>query len=202
MALMGYREYSRHAAVTLRAVQKAIEAGHIKVTADKKIDSDQADRDWRNSDAVQRPIVSMGQPEKRGVSPAAPGRVRSAERDLVDSAKAEAEAEAEAGPDAEPDDSTSEYRTHRAEREKYSALKQKLEYEELAKQLIPVDEAKRIAFTTFRGIRDSVLNVPARLKDQLAALTDPHQCERLMETALSAALAGIDVGKLLQDQDE
>jgi hypothetical protein len=192
MALMGYREYSRHAGVTLRAVQKAIEVGHIKVTAEKKIESDQADRDWRNSDAVLRPVVSIAQPEKRAVSPAAPGGGVGADPDLIDGAEAEAEGDA----------STSEYRTHRAAREKFSALKQELEYKQLAGELIPVDEAKRIAFTTFRGIRDSVLNVPARLKDQLAALDDPHQCERMLEAALAAALAAIDVGKLLQDQDE
>lgn len=190
MALMGYRAYSRHAGVTLRAVQKAIEAGYVKVSAEKKIDSDQADRDWRNSDAVLRPIVSIDQPQKRPVAPAAPGS--------VDGSDSEAGASAE----DEGDASTSEYRTHRASREKFSALKQELEYRQLAGELIPVDEAKRIAFTTFRGIRDSVLNVPARLKDQLAALTDPLQCERLMESALSAALAGIDVGKLLHDQDD
>lgn len=190
MALMGYREYSRHAGVTLRAVQKAIEAGHIKVTAEKKVESDQADRDWRNSDAVQRPIVSMVQPEKRAPSPAAPGSAKSVDPD----AGAEAEDEI--------DSSTSEYRTHRASREKFSSLKQELEYKQLAGELIPVDEAKRIAFTTFRGIRDSVLNVPARLKDQLAAMEDPNLVERLLESALSEALAGIDVGKLLQEQDE
>jgi hypothetical protein len=190
MALMGYREYSRHASVTLRAVQKAIEAGYIQVTPEKKIDSDQADRDWRNSSEVQRPVVSMAQPEKRATLPAAPGGVGGGGADPDD------------GTEVEGDTSTSEYRTHRAEREKYSAAKQKLEYEQLAGELISVDEAKRIAYTTFRGIRDSVLNVPARLKDQLAALDDPHQCERLMEAALSAALAGIDVRKLLQEQDE
>jgi len=40
------------------------------------------------------------------------------------------------------------------------------------------------------------------LKDQLAAVTDPHLCERIMEEALAAALAGIDVTKLLQEQDQ
>ncbi|XYJ11803.1 hypothetical protein ACSUZJ_07380 [Telluria sp. B2] len=194
MALMGYRAYSRHAGVTLRAVQKAIEAGHIVVTADKKIDSDQADRDWRNSDAVQRPAVSMTQPAKRPVAPAPAESGTGVEPDFDDGADGE--------PEPEGDSTTRDYRAHRADREKYSALKQKLEYEQLAGELIPVEEAKRIAFTTFRGIRDSVLNVPTRLKDQLAALTDPHECERIMDAALSAALAGIDVGKLLQDQDD
>jgi hypothetical protein len=190
MALMGYRAYSRHAGVTLRAVQKAIEAGHIKVTAEKKIDSDQADRDWRNSSEVMRSIVSINTLAKIAPLPAPQGHGEAGDSDSGE------------GAETESDTSTSEYRTHRAEREKYGALKQKLEYEQLAGGLIPVDEAKRIAFTTFRGIRDSVLNVPARLKDQLAALDDPHQCERLIEAALSAALAGIDVSKLLKEQDE
>lgn len=190
MALMGYREYSRHAGVTLRAVQKAIEAGHIKVQEGKKIDSDQADRDWRNSNDVLRPVVSIGQPEKKSLSPAAPGSVGS--RTVPDS-----DDEADEG-----DASTSEYRTHRASREKFSALKQELEYRQLAGELIPVEDAKRIASTTFRGIRDAVLNVPARLKDQLAALDDPHACERLVESALADALASIDIGKLLQEQDD
>jgi hypothetical protein len=199
MALMGYREYSRHAGVSLRTVQKAIEAGHIKATAEKKIDSDQADRDWRDSKDVQRAALSIlpakapttiapGSKENRA-NVAAPPRLEEG-GDTQDPAESEGDA------------STSEYRTHRAQREKFSALKQELEYKQLAGELIPVDEAKRIAFTTFRGIRDSVLNVPARLKDQLAALDDPNQVERLLESALSAALAGIDVGKLLQEQDE
>lgn len=194
MALMGYREYSRHAGVTLRAVQKAIEAGHIQVQDGKKIESTQADRDWRNSADVLRPMLSVTPIEKRAASPAAPGG-----EEYDDSRAGEGEGDSEP---AEADGSTSEYRTHRATREKFSALKQELEYKQLAGELIAVGEAKRIAYTTFRNIRDSVLNVPARLKDQLAAVTDPHQCERIMEEALAAALAGIDVTKLLQDQED
>lgn len=194
MALMGYREYSRHAGVTLRAVQKAIEAGHIQVQDGKKIDSFQADRDWRNSANVLRPVLSVTQAEKRAVSSAAHA---CEESDEPGAGGGEGDAEA-----IEQDGSTSEYRTHRATREKFSALKQELEYKQLAGELILVGEAKRIAYTTFRNIRDSVLNVPARLKDQLAAVTDPHQCERIMEEALAAALAGIDVTKLLQDQED
>jgi hypothetical protein len=199
MAMMGYREYSRHAGVTLRAVQKAIEAGHIRVTDAKKIDSDQADRNWRDSKDVQRAAVSIlpGKSQaaaapghqKNRVPVAAPPRLEDGDDD-------------QAPAEDEGDTSATEYRTHRAQREKFSALKQELEYKQLAGELISVDEAKRIAYTAFRGIRDSVLNVPTRLKDQLAALDDPHQCERLIESALSAALAGVDVGKLLHETDE
>jgi hypothetical protein len=202
MALMGYREYSRHAGVTLRAVQKAIDAGYILITPDKKIDSDQADRDWRNSTEVMRPAVSMSAPVSSPLRPA-PG-----------SSRPRANISAPPGPEVGGDDdgadpvepesdaTTSEYRSHRASREKFSALKQELEYKQLVGELISVDEAKRIAFTTFRGIRDSVLNVPARLKDQLSAIDDPYEIERLLEASLADALAGVDLGRMLQDQDE
>ncbi len=199
MAMMGYREYSRHAGVTLRAVQKAIEAGHIRVTDAKKIESDQADRDWRNSKDVQRAAVSI----LPGKSPAAtaPGSKKN-RADVAATPQLEDGDDDQEQAEDEVDTSASEYRTHRAQREKFSALKQELEYRQLAGELISVDEAKRIAYTAFRGIRDSVLNVPARLKDQIAALDDPHLCERLLETALSAALAGVDVGRLLHETDE
>jgi hypothetical protein len=199
MAMMGYREYSRHAGVTLRAVQKAIEAGHILVTAEKKIDSDQADRDWRDSKDVQRAAVSIFPVKAPAAS--APGSNEN-RANVAAPPRLEDGADDQDPAESEGESSTSEYRTHRAQREKFSALKQELEYKQLAGELISVEEAKRIAYTAFRGIRDSVLNVPARLKDQLAALDDPHQCERLLESALSAALAGVDVGKLLQEQDE
>lgn len=53
---MGYREYARHRGVNLFAVQKAIKAGRISVTADGRIDSEAADRQWAASTdaALQR----------------------------------------------------------------------------------------------------------------------------------------------------
>jgi hypothetical protein len=199
MAMMGYREYSRHAGVTLRAVQKAIEAGHIRVTDAKKIDSDQADRDWRDSKDVQRAAVSILPGKSQATT--APGSQKN-RANIAAPPRLEGGDDDQEQAEDEGETSASEYRTHRAQREKFSALKQELEYKQLAGELISVEEAKRIAYTAFRGIRDSVLNVPARLKDQLAAIDDPHQCERLIESALSAALAGVDIGKLLQETDE
>lgn len=194
MALMGYREYSRHAGVTLRAVQKAIEAGHIQLQEGKKIDSTQADRDWRNSAEVLRPVLSVTPTAKRAASQAALGGEEYEESDA---------GQGKGGSDAaETDGSTKEYRLHRASREKFNALTQELEYKQAIGELIAVSEAKRIAYTSFRTIRDSVLNVPARLKDLLGAVTDPYQCEKIMEEALAAALAGIDISKLLQDPDQ
>jgi hypothetical protein len=201
MPLMGYREYSRHAGVTLRTIQKAIEAGHIRIDADKKIDSDQADRDWKQNKDVNRVEVSILADARRtqagllDVAPEKNAAVPAAPRQGGDGAEQDQ-------PETEADATSSEYRTHRASREKFSSLKQELEYKQLAGELISVEEAKRIAYTAFRAIRDSLLNVSARLKDQLAAQNDPHECERLLDAELSAALAGIDVGKLLQETDE
>lgn len=188
--LMGYRQYARHRGVTLRAVQKAIEAGRISVDDDKKINSDTADRDWiDNTDSSRVAITITEKPQQDGpaqmpLAPPAP------------------EVETEGDEPLASDPNAAQYREHRTTREKYQSLKQQLEYEQLAGQMINVDEAKRIVYTSFRAVRDSIMNVAARIKDQLAAEADPHACEVLLENELTAALAGIDIGKLLVDQEE
>jgi len=190
--LMGYREYARHRGVTLGAVQKALRDKRISATVEKKIDPSIADRDWQvNTDTSRvavNAIESQTPPQRQQIvlPPLAP----------------------ESGDKPEPEELSgtdrvaNEYREHRATRERYQALKQQLEYEQMVGHLINVDEAKRIAYTSFRALRDSIMNVATRIKDQLAAETDSHACEVLVENELSAALAGIDIGKLLQDQDE
>ena len=184
--LMGYREYARHRGVSLGAVQKALRAGRISANEEKKIDSAVADRDWAiNTDASRIAVSAIEVARPR------------AQKEISFAATAGEEADKPAAEELTgSDNNASRYRESRASREFYVAAKQKLEYEQLLGQLINVDEAKRIAFTSFRAIRDSVLNVAARIKDQLAAETDPHVCEELLERELSAALASVDVGQL------
>jgi hypothetical protein len=190
--LMGYREYARHRGVSLGAVQKALRDGRINATPEKKIDAESADRDWQLNTDATRVAVSVIEtttpPAQKEIflpPPAADGGQSLAPEDMTGADKV-----------------ANEYRAHRSERERYSSLKQKLEYEQLVGQTINVDEAKRIAFTSFRSLRDAVMNVAARIKDQLAAETDPQECERLLEDELAAALGSIDVGKLLVDQED
>ena len=190
--LMGYREYARHRGVSLGAVQKALRDGRITANEEKKIDSAVADRDWAiNTDASRIAVSaievarSLAQKEISFAAPAGGEVDKPASEELTGS-----------------DNNASRYRESRASREFYVAAKQKVEYEQLLGQLINVDEAKRIAFTSFRAIRDSVLNVAARIKDQLAAETDPHVCEELLERELSAALASVDVGKLNAEAED
>lgn len=190
--LMGYREYARHRGVSLGAVQKAVRAGRITANDEKKIDSAVADRDWDINTDASRVAVSaveatapLAQKEISFAAPSGEGGDKATTEELTGT-----------------DPNASRYRESRASREFYVAAKQKLEYEQLLGQLINVDEAKRMAFTSFRAIRDSVLNVAARVKDQLAAETDPHACEELLERELSAALASVDVGKLNAEADD
>lgn len=190
--LMGYREYARHRGVSLGAVQKALRDGRITANDEKKIDSAVADRDWAvNTDASRiavsaiEVVVPLAQKEISFAAPAGEEADKPAAEELTGS-----------------DNNASRYRESRASREFYVAAKQKLEYEQLLGQLINVDDAKRIAFTSFRAIRDSVLNVAARIKDQLAAETDPHVCEELLDRELSAALASVDVGQLVAESED
>ena len=190
--LMGYREYARHRGVSLGAVQKALRVGRINANADKKIDAAVADREWDVNTDASRIAVSA-------IEVAAP----LAQKEISFAALAGEEADKPAAEELTgSDNNASRYRESRASREFYVAAKQKLEYEQLLGQLINVDEAKRIAFTSFRAIRDSVLNVAARIKDQLAAETDPHVCEELLERELSAALASVDVGQLVAEAED
>jgi len=190
--LMGYREYARHRGVSLGAVQKALRAGRINANADKKIDAAVADREWDVNTDASRIAVSA-------VEVAAP----LAQKEISFAAPAGEEADKPAAEELTGSDkSASEYRENRSKREYYVAAKHQLEYEQLLGQLINVDDAKRIAFTSFRAIRDSVLNVAARIKDQLAAETDPHVCEELLDRELSAALASVDVGQLVAESED
>jgi hypothetical protein len=193
---MGFREYARHRGVTLGAVQKAIRAGRISVNANNKIDSEAADQAWAaNTDASRVAVNVMADVPTQREIPLA--------RAVAESAPPPAAAEkGDADGMSGTDRVASEYREHRATRERFQALTQQLEYEQLVGTLINVDEAKRIAYTSFRALRDAVMNVAPRLKDQLAALTDPHAIEQLLEDELAGALGAIDIGKLLKEQDE
>ncbi len=192
---MGFREYARHKGVTLGAVQKAIKTERISLNENGKIDSAIADQQWKDNTDDSRVAVNA----LANQSPKVQQQMQLAPPTAQQAAAADKPDEEELkGSDVV----ANEYRTHRATRERYQALTQQLEYEQLVGTLINVDDAKRIAYTSFRALRDSIMNVAARIKDQLAAESDPHACEVLVETELSAALAGVDIGKLLQDQDE
>jgi len=183
---MGYREYARHRGCTLGAVQKAIEAGRITVVVDdrgaKKIDSEQADKAWdQNTDLAKQSLLHA-----------------------PDSAAAGQTSEQSGEPDEDaplPGDSD-RYKTARAEREEIRRDSERLELQLKQGSLIDVDEAGRIAYTKFRALRDSLLNVPARVKDQCAAMKDPMEVELLLDRELSSVLASFDLASVTRERDD
>lgn len=194
--LMSQRAYSRHRGCALRAVQKAIEAGRITLVTgpDGKqyVDQVQADRDWdRNTDQAKQTLMHAS----TGATPAppsasAPPRV----------------AASDGGPDdddaPEPEGQSDAYRKARAQREEIRRDRELLELEKLRGNLIALDEVRALAFTAFRTLRDSLLNVPARIKDEAAAQMDPLLVEQLIEREITAVLSSFDLAKVTSDQDE
>jgi len=199
--MMGLREYSRHRKCTLRAVQKAIAAGRIKlklVDGRKMIDSDQADRDWRdNTDPGKQSLLHSAGPQVPVVPSPAP--VPPAEGDTPPEAAGTAEP-GQAAEDA--DEHNPIYRKARAEQMAIRVAREQIELDQLRGSLISLEDAKRLAFTAFRSLRDAVLNVPARIKDQCAVEIDAFKVEQLLEAELTAALQSFNPAKVLNDVDD
>lgn len=199
MPLMGYRAYARHRGVTLAAVQKAIQTGRIAtvmVGNAPKIDSDQADRDWlaKTDPAAQSLLYSAG---RQSVLGAAAVNAQPPEDRDDDSPGANDK------PPADPEDqSTAEYRLHRAQRERIRKEREQLELDELKGSLIRLEDAKRLAFTSFRGLRDVVLTVPARVANHCAGMADAFEIEQLLEQHLAEAFRQFNPGQFLAADDE
>lgn len=191
MATMGYREYARHRGVTLRAVQKAIEAGRIRVIqvdGKPKIDSDQADRDWiENTDPAKQSLLYSAGPVATDTSegaeagtaagpgaappPAAPGMADEVE------------------PKTPADEDLPAYRRERAARESINRERDQLALDKERGKLVDREEVARLRFTEFRALRDALGNLGARIKDALAAETDPLRCEHIVDEEKDRILA-------------
>lgn len=102
-------------------------------------------------------------------------------------------------PDADDDPDTAAFRAARARRERVNADRAELELDQLRGSLVPLEDAQRLVFTAFRSLRDQVLNVAPRLKDQMAAMTDAMAIERLLEDELGAVLGSFDPSRALSD---
>jgi transcriptional regulator with XRE-family HTH domain len=90
----------------------------------------------------------------------------------------------------------------KTDKERIQAKILELEYKELTGELIPADRVKKDAFKLARLLREAVLNVPARICNELAAETDPFKVHQKLSTALTAALSNMVEEALLADADE
>lgn len=197
MADLSQRAFARHMGVTLRAVQKAIASGRIRLNDAGKIDAETATRDWeRNTDESRKSFTDLS----RRRTPAVANRPEGEEPDdEADTADGELPA---AGARGVEDEAVRQYRVERAARESIRRQREQAELDEYRGSLIDVAEAQRLAFTAFRTLRDAVLNVPVRVKDLLAAEADPARIEAVLEKELSSALLQVDQAAILREQDE
>ncbi len=78
--------------------------------------------------------------------------------------------------------------TARTMREAFKAKMAKMEYEEKAGKLTDASKVKADAFRAGRIVRDSLLGIPDRLSDVLAAEQDPVQVRKLLIDELETIL--------------
>ncbi|WP_419835375.1 hypothetical protein [Endozoicomonas atrinae] len=83
---------------------------------------------------------------------------------------------------ASPTDSRQavDFVTARTMREAFKAKMAKMEYEEKAGKLTDASKVREEAFRAGRIVRDSLLGIPDRLSDVLAAENDPAQVRQLL----------------------
>lgn len=202
MALMSYRQYATHRGCSLRAVQKAIgDVDHsgkrtgriagalipIEGSVHPKIDSVKADTLWQlNTDDSKRSTLFT--PNEGATSEGADT-----------SLPADAE-EFEPTGDPIADAAKKSYHQSRAMRESINVEQAQLDLDIRKGQLIDLETAKQLGFTTLRTMRDAMRNIGARVGAQVAALADPYECEQLINSEVDAVLSSITVETLLAEQ--
>lgn len=78
-----------------------------------------------------------------------------------------------------------------ARREMFKAKLTELEYQERVGELIPAKIVDDEWFRLARLVRDSMLNIPARIADQLAHETDQRKVQDLLEQEIYQALEAL-----------
>lgn len=160
MPVVSLRGYAKHRGVALNAVQKAIQSGRIRTTAEGKIDVEVADRDW------ERNTGPRPGPERLMITPT-PSMRTEAMQGLTGSL---------------------DYARARAVRENYLARLAKIEFEERSGKLVSRDEVEIAAFNKFRTFRDGMLNVADRVAAVLAAETDAVKVHAILTAEIRRAL--------------
>jgi hypothetical protein len=177
MPLMSKRAYARHReelglpGSTHRAVQKAVEAGRISVTAGGLIDSDAADREWTaNSSEGHRRGPDHGQAETARAArrpPVAPVPLR-APASAGPGEWTEPPPELPEGATAEPGMSLAEAS---ALEKVWKAKLAELEFDEKSGKLVPAEDvrAKWVELVTLS--KTKLLALPSKIKARIPSLS-------------------------------
>lgn len=204
MALMSYRQYAAHRGCSLGAVQKAIgdpdatgaRTGRIAAamvavegSPHPKIDSAKADALWLlNTDESKRSTLFTPDLDAPAAPPAGGGDGGGDDFGPVE--------------DSESIAIKKSYHESKAKIAAVDLEEKQLDLDLRKGKLIPLDEAVRLGFTTLRTLRDALRNTGPRLAAQVAAMTEPYDCELLINSEIDAVLSSISVDKILTEQDD
>jgi hypothetical protein len=187
MEPVSLRAYARHRGVSLRAVQKAIQAGRIEKNRAGKIDVEIADTQWQRRTAPRPLIAKQSQNPHKQETVSADGHSRQpAEPNRILNAVADPRMDLPRGD--LPGTNGVDYSRARAVRETYQARMSKLDFEERSDKLLSRDEVQVAAFNKFRTFRDGMLNLPDRLAAILAAESDSAKVHEILATEIRKAL--------------
>lgn len=169
MAIVSAAQYAKLRGISAAAVSQAITAGKLPTAAVKKgqgyqIDVEVADREW-----VENTAPGMGSPTH-----AQPKGFNS-------------------GDDVKPIGSET-LAASKAKREAFLAELARLEYEQKAGTLVPIEDVQKEAFRIARIVRDNMLNIADRLAAELAAETNQFRVHTRLTEELRKALEELGNG--------
>jgi tRNA U34 5-carboxymethylaminomethyl modifying GTPase MnmE/TrmE len=147
-------------------VTKLKKADRLVMTADSRVDVE----------ASQARILATRDPNRDDV----------VSRNVADRAEAKVKP-----PPADADvdeDGLVDFQTARALKENYLARQAKVDYEERIEKLVDAEAVSMKQYELARQIRDSLLAIPSRIAEQVAAESDSSACARLLEQEIRQAL--------------
>jgi hypothetical protein len=169
MPIVSAAEYARQRGISKAAVSLAISEGKLPTAAVKagrnwKIDTELADREWREN---TNPVMG------------APTHAKPKGHSVDDESKPVG---------------TETLAASKAKRESFLAELARLEYEQKAGSLVSADDVKKQAFKMARIVRDSILNIPDRVAAELAAETNQFRVHKRLTEELRKALEELGNG--------
>ena len=170
---MSINAYARYRNCRPFTVQMAIKRGRIRLNANSKIDPDEADRMWEENTNQRLNTRGKDSPHVKGARP------------TIDQAPTQRSPPNER---LAVQGNTPSFADARAVKEFYSARLTKLEYEKESGTLISANEVKVQTFNRFRAFRDQMLNIPDRIADELAGISDAHEIFRILTEEIKSAL--------------
>jgi phage terminase Nu1 subunit (DNA packaging protein) len=179
-------DYARHRGCTQQNVSFAVKRGRITLEPDGKIDFDRADRDW----------PANTHPLRGGTRPGAgsPRRRRNAASPVQDGAKVVEKPQKPSSPAH-----LSQLTLARTRREEVAADAAQLDLRRRQGDLIDLATVKRTAYEIAHAVRDRLLVIPMRVRADLAASTEPSECEEIVRRELDSALEDLqrlgDIGQ-------